>query len=120
MATGNELVGSLKDSKNTSLPSIITGFEAVAILIPDKTIKTVITVASPFLAWVFTVFFKSIIHHIESKRGIKVIEEAIEDTNYQLNQNLSSTNKKKLEADIEKLRTDLIEAKKAAIKIMVF
>lgn len=118
--SSNETVGLVKDSKNTSLPSIITGIEAIAILIQDKTIKTIVTVGAPFVAWLITVFFKSLIHNIESNRGIKVIKEAIADCNNQLKQNPSSANKKKIEADIDKLRADLIEAKKAAIKIVVF
>lgn len=64
--------------------------------------------------------FKSIVYHIESKRGIKVIEEAIRETQDQLNQNPSQITKKRLEKDVFKLREDLMEAKKAAIKIVIY
>lgn len=58
MGNTNDLAKSIKNPKNTSLPSIITGFEAVAILIPYKPLKDFLIVGSPFLAWGFTVVLK--------------------------------------------------------------
>jgi len=111
---------SARSKKATSLASLITGVEAIAVLIPNPVIKNVVIISAPFLSYIFTIFCKSIIHAIESNRGIKVYKSLIEDLEEQLLQNQSPEIKKQLEKELVKLRGDLQQAKKDTIKIVVY
>lgn len=110
----------IHSKKTTSLASLITGVEAIAVLIPDPVIKNVVIIGAPFLCYVFTVLCKSIIHAIESNRGIRVYKSLIKDLEEQLIQNQSPEIKKQLEKELAKLRGDLQQAKKDTIKIVIY
>lgn len=106
--------------EGTFLATIITCIEAAAAYIPSPAIKTIVSIATPPASWIFVVLAKSIIHNIESKRGIRIYEGMINDLENERNNCNQPYRLHEIEGELGKLRSDLQEIRKAAIKIVVF
>ncbi|RYE21251.1 MAG: hypothetical protein EOP42_26150 [Sphingobacteriaceae bacterium] len=111
---------STQQKEGTFLATIITCIEAAAAYIPSPTIKTIVSIATPPASWIFVVLAKSIIHSIESKRGIRIYERMIHDLEVERNTCNVPIRLQEIENELGKLRSDLQEIRKAAIKIVIF
>jgi len=111
---------STPQKEGTFLATIITCIEAAAAYIPSPTIKTIVSIATPPASWIFVVLAKSVIHNIESKRGIRVYEGMINDLEIERNNFNQPYRLHEIESELGKLRSDLQEIRKAAIKIVIF
>lgn len=119
MAT-DAITKSTPQKEGTFLATIITCIEAAAAYIPSPTIKTIVSIATPPASWIFVVLAKSVIHNIESKRGIRIYESMIHDLEIERTNCSLSARLQEIEDELGKLRSDLQEIRKAAIKIVIF
>ncbi|WP_299291806.1 hypothetical protein [uncultured Mucilaginibacter sp.] len=111
----------MKNQKDgTFLATLITCFEAGAAYIPSGALRNFISISTPPLCWVLVVFAKSIIHNIESKRGIRTYEGMIHDLENERQNCNFDLRLRDIESELGKLRSDLQEIRKAAIKIVIF
>ncbi len=110
-----------KDSKNTPIvASFIVFIESGATYIQNPLIKNLVTIGAPIFTYILVIIFNSLIHSIESKRGIKVIEDIIKDVERQRASCTDSKIESELDQELLKLRADRTQAKKEAIKIVVY
>jgi hypothetical protein len=106
--------------EGTFLATLITCIEAAAAYIPSPSIRTIVSIATPPASWILVVFAKSVIHNIESKRGIRTYEGMINALDLERNTCNSAVRMQEIESELGKLRSDLQEIRKAAIKIVIF